>query len=89
MMAAAIVLIMSAAAPGFAQENRAGSQIDAVTGDNQVIIGDQLYEIAPDAVFYARDEQTKISFSRFEEGDWVEFSVNLDGEIDEMWFSSE
>lgn len=82
-----VVLLM--ASPGIAQENTAASQIDAVVGNDEVVISDQTYKIASNAVFYARDERTKISFSRFDEGDQVEFSVNAKGEIDAMWFSSE
>lgn len=82
-----VVLLM--AAPGIAQENTAASQIDAVVGNDEVVISDQTYKIASNAEFYARDERTKISFSRFDEGDRVEFSVNAKGEIDAMWFSSE
>lgn len=77
------------AVPGIAQDNTAASQIDAVVDHDEVVIGDQTYTIASNAEFYARDERTKISLSRFDEGDWVEFSVNAQGEIDSMWFSSE
>ena len=76
-------------APGIAQSNTAASQIDAFVDNNQIILSDQLYTIANNAVFYARDEQTQIDLSRFSEGDWVEFSLNVNGEIEEMWFSSE
>lgn len=72
-----------------AQDNSAASQIDAIVANDQVIIGDQSYRISSNAVFYAADERTQLRFSDFEEGDLVEFSVNSDGEIDEMWRSSE
>lgn len=76
-------------APGTAQSNEASSQIDAIVGNDEIVIGDTLYKIAPNAVFYARNERTEIAISSFEEGDWVEFSVNSNGEIDAMWLSTE
>jgi len=83
------MVILLVAAPGLTQDNTAASQIDAVVGAGEIVIGDQTYTIASNAEFYARDERTKISLSRFDEGDWVEFSVNAQGEIDAMWLSSE
>jgi hypothetical protein len=84
------MVILFTAAPGIAQDNNtAASQIDAMVGNDEIVIGDQTYKIASNAEFYARDERTKISLSRFDEGDWIEFSVNAEGEIDGMWFSSE
>lgn len=88
-IAALCMVVLLIAAPGLAQDNTAASQIDAVVGVEELVIGDQTYKIASNAEFYARDERTKISLSRFDEGDWVEFSVNAQGEIDAMWLSSE
>jgi hypothetical protein len=83
------MVVLLIVAPGFTQDNTAASQIDAVVGIDEIVIGDQTYKIASNAEFYARDERTKISLSRFDEGDMVEFSVNAQGEIDAMWLSSE
>jgi hypothetical protein len=88
--AALCMVILFTAAPGISQDNNtAASQIDAMVGNDEIVIADQTYKIASNAEFYARDERSKISLSRFDEGDWVEFSVNVKGEIDRMWVSSE
>ncbi len=84
----ALALLLPAAA-GLAQGNPAATQIEAVPGDGVIVLGDVTFKIASDARFFAQDERTAIAFSRFKEGDWVEFSVNSNGEIDEIWFSSE
>ena len=69
--------------------NTAAVQIMAIPGDGMIVLGDVTFNIASDAHFFAADERTSISVTSFKEGDWVEFSVNSDGEIDEMWLSSE
>lgn len=84
----ALTLLLPAVS-GFAQRNQAATQIEAIPGDGVVVLGDATFKIASDARFFAQDERTAISLSRFKEGDWVEFSVNSNGEIDEMWLSPE
>ena len=84
----ALTLLLPAAS-GLAQRNQAATQIEAIPGDGVVVLGDATFKIASDARFFAQDERTAISLSRFKEGDWVEFSVNSNGEIDEMWLSRE
>lgn len=84
----ALALLLPAVS-GSAQGNPAASQINAILDDGVIVLGDVTFKIASDARFFARDERTAISVSRFKEGDWVEFSVNSNGEIDEIWFSSE
>jgi hypothetical protein len=88
-VATGFIILMGAITPGLAQSDTAASQIDAIIDSNEIVIADQSYKIASNAEFYASDERSEISFSRFEEGDWVEFSLNENGEIDEMWMSSE
>jgi hypothetical protein len=87
MVAAFLMMLWSVSA--YAQMNSAASQIGADPGDGVIILGDVAFTISSDARFFARDERTPISFSSFKEGDWVEYSVNDQGEIDEMWLSSE
>ena len=81
--------LLLAASAGLAQGSPAAAQIEAIPGDGTIVIGDMTFRIADKALFLGKDERTAISLSRFKEGDWVEFSVNSDGEIEEMWFSSE
>jgi len=83
------ILILMGPVPGFCQGSPAASQIDTITDEGAVVLGDVTYTIAPDARFFARDERSPIAFSAFKKGDWVGFSVNADGQIDEMWLSSE
>lgn len=84
---ASIFLLLTVS--GWAQENSAATQIEALPGDGVVVLGDVTFKIASDARFFDQDERTAISFSTFKEGDWVEFSINDNGEIDEIWLSSE
>jgi len=84
----ALALLLPAVS-GLAQGNQAATQIDAIPADGVVILSDVTFKIASDARFFDQDERTAISLSSFKEGDWVEFSVNSNGEIDEMWLSSE
>lgn len=84
----ALALLLPAVS-GLAQGNSAATQIEASPADGVIVLGDVTFKIASDARFFAQDERTEISLSRFKEGDWVEFSVNSNGEIDEIWFSSE
>ena len=84
----AFALLMPAL-PGSAQGNPAATQIVAIQADDVIVLGDVTFKIAPDARFFARDEVSPIAFESFKEGDWVEFSVNSNGEIDEIWLSSE
>ena len=83
------LLIVLPALSGPAQSAPAAVQIDSISDQGVIVIGDMTFEIAPDAHFFAKDAKTPISFLTFKEGDWVEFSLNEDGEIDELWFSSE
>ena len=84
------LLIMVPAVSGMAQSNPAATQISAISDDGgTIVLGDTTFAIASDARFFAQDERSPIPFSTFKEGDWVEFSVNSDGEIDELWLSSE
>ena len=84
-----VLALLMPALPGSAQSNPAATQIVAIQADDVIVLGDMTFKIAPDARFFARDEETAIPFESFEEGDWVEFSVNSNGEIDEIWLSSE
>jgi hypothetical protein len=84
---ASVLLLLTV--PGWAQGNSAATQIEALPGDGVIVLGDVTFKIAPDARFFAQDERKEISFSTFKEGDWVEFSISDNGEIDEIWLSSE
>ena len=72
-----------------AQGNGASTEIVGIMDDGSIVLGDVVFKIASNARFFDRDERTPVSLASFQEGDWVEFSVNPDGEIDEMWLSSE
>jgi hypothetical protein len=85
----ALALLLPAICGLAAQGNSAATQIMATPGDGMIVLGDVTFTIAPDARFFAKDERTPIPLANFKEGDWVEFSVNSNGEIDEMWLSSE
>jgi len=90
MMFGIIVLIVMSAVSGLAQKNSAASEIITISvEDSVVVLNDVTFKISPDARFFARDERTAISLSSFKEGDWVEFSVDSNGEINEMWLSTE
>jgi hypothetical protein len=89
LMVGLAILILMGPIPGFGQGNPGASQINTITDEGVVVLGDVTYTIAPDARFFAQDERSPISISAFNEGDWVGFSVNADGQIDEMWLSSE
>jgi len=87
-----IVVVLSLILPavvGVARDSLASTQIGAIIGSDTVVLGDLTFKIAPDALFFQSDKKTQISFSAFKEGDSVEFSINSDGQIDEMWLSSE
>jgi hypothetical protein len=84
-----VLLILLSAASVMAQSNPAAVQIESISDDGTIVLGDTTFAIATDARFFAQDERTAIALSGFSEGDWVEFSVNADGQIDEMWLSSE
>ena len=88
LMVGLAILVLMGPVPGFGQGNPGASQIETIT-DEGVVLGDVPYTIAPDARFFARDERSPVGISAFNEGDWVGFSVNADGQIDEMWLSSE
>ena len=83
------LLILLPALSGPAQSAPAAVQIDSISDQGVIVIGDMTFVIAPGANFFARDAKTPISFSTFREGDWVEFSLNDSGQIDELWLSSE
>lgn len=61
-------------------QDNAGAIIENIT-DTHIVIDDQSYRIASDAVFLASDEKTMIDFSRFKIGDPVEYTMNGNGEI--------
>ena len=85
-----MLLILMPAVCGFAQKNSAASEIITISvEDSVVVLNDVTFKISPDARFFARDEKTAISLSSFKEGDWVEFSIDSNGEINEMWLSTE
>ena len=83
------LLILLPAVSAMSEANPAAMQISSIFGDGVIVLGDTTFAIASDARFFAQDERSPIPFSTFKEGDWVEFSVNADGEIDELWLSSE
>jgi len=84
------VLILMSTVHGFAQGNSAASKIETISAEkNVVVLNDVTFEVSPEAEFFSMDERTPIPLSSFKEGDWVEFSINSNGEIDEMWLSTE
>lgn len=87
---AGIALVLLVPLSSAADElNTAAAQIIAIPNESEIVLGDMTFRIADHAQFYAQDERTSISYAQFKEGDWVEISINSDGEIDEMWLSSE
>ena len=84
-----VLLILLPAVSGMAQPNPAAAQIESISDQGFIVLGDTTFVVASDARFFAKDERTPIAFSEFAEGDWVEFSVNENGQIDELWLSSE
>jgi hypothetical protein len=89
LMIGLVFLALLPTASGMAQSNSAAVQIESVTDEGFIVLGDTTFTLAPNARFFAQDERTPVAFSTFKEGDWVEFSINSDGEINEMWLSSE
>ena len=84
------ILILMSAVCGFAQENSAAAKIDSISvGDGTVVLNDVTFKISPDARFFSQGGKTEISLSSFKAGDWVEFSIDPNGEIVEMWPSTE
>ena len=84
------LLILMPAVCGYAQRNLAASKIEGISAEKKVVVlNDVTFNISADARFFARDEKSPIGLSSFKEGDWVEFSINSSGEIDEMWLSTE
>lgn len=65
-------------------QDDAGAIIENIS-DTHIVIGDDSYRIASDAVFLASDGKTIIDFSRFNIGDPVEFTTNGNGEIVELY----
>ena len=84
-----ITMIIGLTLSGYAQAKKGDLQIDAISDSDTVVLGDMVFKVADDAVFYAQDKRSPISFSRFKEGDWVGIIVNSNHEIVEMWLSSE
>jgi len=86
-----IVMLIGLTLPGYAQADTGDLQIDVIsdTDEDTIVLDDMVFKIAADAVFYASDKRSPISFGRFKEGDWVGIIVNADREIVEMWLSSE
>jgi hypothetical protein len=83
------LLILLPAVSGLAQPNPAAAQIESISDQGFIVLGDKIFVVASDARFFGKDERTPIPFSEFAEGDWVEFSVNENGQIDELWLGSE
>lgn len=61
-----------------------GQAIDSILNDSEIVIGDVIYRIDPEAAFYAADGKTLVSFNYFKEGDSVEFTLNSRGDIIEL-----
>jgi hypothetical protein len=93
---AIIIILIELASFGWAQDkslpaNDRGSAIiiGSIPRANEIVIGDVTFRVASNAVFYARDKRTRVSFSKFKEGDSIGMSVSPNGEIEQMWFSAE
>jgi hypothetical protein len=83
------LIILGIAISASATDNNGGSQIDAILDAKTIVLGDTVFNIADNALFFASDMQTKIDISRFKEGDRVGMIINPKGLIVEMWLSSE
>ncbi len=53
-----------------------GQVIDAIVNETQIVISDEVYQIAPHAAFYNSDGRTLVDFRSFKEGDFVDITVN-------------
>lgn len=86
-----ITMIIGLTLSGYAHAKNGDLQIDAISESESdtIVLGDMVFKIADDAVFYASNKRSPISFSRFKEGDWVGIIVDSNHEIVEMWLSSE
>ena len=86
-----ITVIIGLFLTGSAQAKEGDLQIDVIAESDAdtIVLSDSVFKIADDAVFYASDKRSPISFSQFKEGDWVGIIVNSNHEIVEMWLSSE
>jgi hypothetical protein len=73
------------------QNTDRGVIIDGINYDDKsVVIGDVVYQIAPDARFIGKDGYTQIPLSRFKKGDLLRgFSVGPNGVIKEMRHGAE
>jgi len=90
LMSGITLLILMSAIGGFAQENSAASKIDAISvEDGTVVLNDVTFKISPDARFFTQNGKSEVSLSSFKEGDWVEISIDPNGDIVEMWLSTE
>lgn len=84
-----LIILMSAVC-GFAQENSAASKIDAISvEDGTIVLNDVTFNISPDARFFTQGGKTEVTLSSFKEGNWVGISIDPNGEIVEMWLSTE
>jgi len=83
------IIIMGFTISALASDNKGGARIDAILDANTIVLGDTVFNIADNALFFASDMRTKIDISRFKEGDRVGIIVNPNGLIVEMWLSSE
>ncbi len=84
-----LLALVSLPVLGLAQSDSGATQIGAILGNDTIVLDDVTFKIAPGALFFAADKKTQISLSDFRESDRVGFSINSDGQIDEMWLSSE
>ena len=84
-----LLALLSLPVLGLVQSAQASTQIGAILDNDIIVLGDVTFKIAPGALFFAANKKTPINLSAFKEGDWVDFSINSDGQIDEMWLSSE
>jgi hypothetical protein len=72
-----------------AADNDSGLRIDAISDSNTVVIGDVTYKVADNANLYGEGRITAFSLSSFNVGDRVEFIIDNNGEIVDMWVVSE
>lgn len=83
------IFIMLMSITLIAAANPTGARIDGILDEETIVLNDVTFKISANAYFLAQDERTPIPFSNLKEGDHVGFSVNSDGEIDEIWLISE
>ncbi len=76
-------------APSVPGTGLGSARIDEMISTEEIVIDDMLFRIARDATFFDKGHQRAVSLYFFKVGDRVRYTLNEQGEIEDMWVFSE